>query len=150
MRSCATVSKCDRGVTQGREALLHPVRLGQCSYTGGVFNLSGSEILFLLLAGLVVLGPERLPGVIRQLGRLYGELRRMASGFEKEFKDTFQEPMNEIKKSASEFTSLANDFGKVDNEPSPPMSAAKSAAPEEIIDPSVPLGDEPHTPEEQP
>jgi Tat protein translocase TatB subunit len=103
-----------------------------------VFNLSGSEILFLLLAGLVVLGPERLPGVIRQLGRLYGELRRMASGFEKEFKDTFQEPINEIQKSAQELTSITEDFGKVDTEPSPPMNAAKSAAPEHVIDPSIP------------
>lgn len=99
-----------------------------------MFNLSGSEILFLLLAGLVVLGPDRLPGVIRQVGRLYGELRRMASGFEKEFKDTFQDPINDFKKSAKELTGITNDFGKVDTEPSPPMSSAKSAAPEEVID----------------
>lgn len=103
-----------------------------------MFNLSGSEILFLLLAGLVVLGPDRLPGVIRQVGRLYGELRRMASGFEKEFKDTFQEPINDIKKSAKELTAITNDFGKVDTEPSPPMNTAKSAAPEDIIDDTVP------------
>jgi sec-independent protein translocase protein TatB len=108
-----------------------------------VFNLSGSEIMFLLLAGLVVLGPERLPGVIRQLGRLYGELRRMASGFEREFKDTFQDPINEIKKSAQEFTDLTNDFGKVDTEPSPPMSAQRSAAPPEVIDSSVPQAEQP-------
>lgn len=107
-----------------------------------MFNLSGSEILFLLLAGLVVLGPDRLPGVIRQLGRLYGELRRMASGFEKEFKDTFQDPINDIKNSAKELTGLTTDFGKVDKEPSPPMSPAKSAAPEEVLDTSVPPADE--------
>lgn len=106
-----------------------------------MFNLSGSEILFLLLAGLVVLGPERLPGVIRQVARLYGELRRMASGFEKEFKDTFQEPINEIKQSAKELTSIADDFGKVDTEPSPPMNSARSASPEHVIDPDVPPGD---------
>lgn len=107
-----------------------------------MFNLSGSEILFLLLAGLVVLGPDRLPGVIRQVGRLYGELRRMASGFEKEFKDTFQEPINDIKKSAKEISGIANDFGKVDTEPSPPMSAAKSATPEDVLDNSVPPAEE--------
>ena len=47
--------------------------------------MSGSEILFLLVAGLVVLGPERLPGVIRKGGKIYGDLRRAASGYEKEF-----------------------------------------------------------------
>ena len=97
-----------------------------------MFNLSGSEILFLLLAGLVVLGPERLPGVLRQVGRLYGELRRMASGFEKEFKGTFAEPLDELKKSANEFTGLVNnDFGTVDQVPSPPMSDARSQNPAE-------------------
>lgn len=101
-----------------------------------MFNLSGSEILFLLLAGLVVLGPERLPSVLRQVGRIYGELRRMAAGFEKEFKSTLAEPMDEIRKSASEFTSMVNDdFGKVDPVPSPPMSSAISQAPTE---PSTP------------
>jgi len=104
-----------------------------------VFNLSGSEILFLLLAGLVVLGPERLPGVIRQVGRVYGEFRRMASGFEKEFKSTFEEPINELRKSAQDFTStFTDDFGTVDNVPSPPMSDAKTQAPEELVDPAVP------------
>jgi sec-independent protein translocase protein TatB len=104
-----------------------------------VFNLSGSEILFLLLAGLVVLGPERLPGVIRQVGRVYGEFRRMASGFEKEFKSTFEEPINELRRSAEDFTStFTDDFGTVDNVPSPPMSDAKTQLPEELADPTVP------------
>lgn len=104
-----------------------------------MFNLSGSEILFLLLAGLVVLGPERLPGVIRQVGRVYGEFRRMASGFEKEFKSTFEEPINELRRSAEDFTStFTDDFGTVDNVPSPPMSDAKTQLPEELADPTVP------------
>jgi sec-independent protein translocase protein TatB len=104
-----------------------------------VFNLSGSEIMFLLLAGLVVLGPERLPGVIRQVGRLYGELRRMAAGFEKEFKGTFQEPIDEIRKSAQDLkNTMTDDFGQVDQVPSPPMNSARSATPEEI----APVNDE--------
>jgi sec-independent protein translocase protein TatB len=104
-----------------------------------VFNLSGSEILFLLLAGLVVLGPERLPGVIRQVGRVYGEFRRMASGFEKEFKSTFEEPINELRRSAQDLTStFTDDFGSVDNVPSPPMSDAKTQLPDDLMDPSIP------------
>ena len=42
-----------------------------------MFNLTGSEIMFLLIIGLVVLGPEKLPDAIRRVGRLYGELKRM-------------------------------------------------------------------------
>lgn len=83
-----------------------------------MFNLSGSEILFLLVAGLVVLGPERLPGVIRRGGKIYGDLRRAASGYEKEFRETFAEPLNELKTTADQ---MRHGFGLVDNEPSPPM-----------------------------
>ena len=64
--------------------------------------MSGSEIMFLLVAGLVVLGPERLPGVIRRVGKIYGDLRRAASGYEKEFRQTFSEPINEMKSTADQ------------------------------------------------
>jgi sec-independent protein translocase protein TatB len=83
-----------------------------------VFNLSGSEIVFLLLAGLVVLGPERLPGVIRTVGKVYGDIRRAARGLEKELSDTFREPINEFKNVQKDLTVR---FGEVDTEPSPPM-----------------------------
>lgn len=91
-----------------------------------MFNLSGSEILFLLVAGLVVLGPERLPGVIRKGGKIYGDLRRAASGYEKEFRQTFAEPINELKTTADE---MRHGFGLVDTEPSPPMRPEQASYP---------------------
>ncbi len=94
-----------------------------------MFNLTGSEIVFLLLAGLVVLGPERLPGVLRSVGRVYGEVRKMAQGLEREIKDTFAEPVSDLRKTASE---IRDGFGQVDTEPSPPMRPEKSATPEEL------------------
>jgi sec-independent protein translocase protein TatB len=65
-----------------------------------VFNLSGSEVVFILLAALVVLGPEKLPGAIRQFGRIYSELRKMGQGFQSELKDAFDEPMRELRETA--------------------------------------------------
>ena len=91
--------------------------------------MSGSEVVFLLLAALVVLGPERLPGVIRTVGRLYGELRRAAQGIEKDLKDTFDAPIKDFQ---STVQSVTHGFGEVDTEPSPPMRPEKSATPEEI------------------
>ena len=88
--------------------------------------MSGSEIMFLLVAGLVVLGPERLPGVIRRGGKLYGDLRRAASGYEKEFRQTFSEPLSELKSTADQ---MRHGFGMVDPEPSPPMRPEKTAYP---------------------
>jgi sec-independent protein translocase protein TatB len=90
-----------------------------------VFNFSGSEIVFLLLAGLVVLGPERLPGVIRQVGKLYGDFRRTTQDLEKELRGTFDEPLKDLRSTAE---SIRAGFGEVDPEPSPPMRAEQSAA----------------------
>ena len=65
-----------------------------------VFNLSGSEVIFILLAALVVLGPEKLPGAIRQVGRIYSELRKMGHGFQSEMRAAFDEPMRELRETA--------------------------------------------------
>ena len=88
-----------------------------------MFNFSGSEIIFLLLAGLVVLGPERLPGVIRQVGKVYGDLRRTTQGLERELRGTFDEPLKDLRSTAE---SIRSGFGEVDTEPSPPMRPEKS------------------------
>ena len=98
------------------------------SYAGSVFNLSGSEVVFLLVAGLVVLGPERLPGVIRGIGRTYGELRKMARGFEAEMRGTFDEPIRELRDTARD---IRAGFGSVDTETSPPMRPEQSVLPQD-------------------
>jgi Tat protein translocase TatB subunit len=50
-------------------------------------NVGGGEILVILLVALVVLGPERLPGVARQLGNAMGEVRKFRGGLEREIRD---------------------------------------------------------------
>lgn len=56
--------------------------------------------MFLLILGLVILGPEKLPGAIRKAGRLYGEFRRITSDAQSEFREAFREPMQEIQQTA--------------------------------------------------
>ncbi|MGB3736345.1 MAG: hypothetical protein WA964_15400 [Ilumatobacter sp.] len=65
-----------------------------------MFNLQGSEIIFILLIALVVLGPEKLPGAIRRATTLYAELRKLSSGFQDEFKSVLDEPIREMKSTA--------------------------------------------------
>ncbi len=91
-----------------------------------MFNLSGSELVFLLVAGLVVLGPERLPGVIRRVGQVYGEVRRATSGLEREFRETFDAPLNDLRNTID---GAKTGFGLVDTEPSPPMRPEMPADP---------------------
>jgi sec-independent protein translocase protein TatB len=65
-----------------------------------VFNLSGSEIIFLILIALVVLGPDKLPDAMRKAGKAYGDFKRMTSGFQSEMKSVLDEPMRELRETA--------------------------------------------------
>jgi len=62
-----------------------------------VFNVTGGELVIILLVALIVLGPDKLPDAIRKVGRVYGELRRMSTGFQSEIRDALDEPMREVR-----------------------------------------------------
>lgn len=51
------------------------------------FDLTFTKLLFLAVIALVVFGPDRLPGLAAQAGRLLRELRRMADGARSELQD---------------------------------------------------------------
>ncbi len=55
-------------------------------------NLGGGEILVILLVGLLVLGPNRLPEVTRQIGRVLREVRRVSTGFQEELRAAVEDP----------------------------------------------------------
>jgi sec-independent protein translocase protein TatB len=65
-----------------------------------VFDLSGSKILFLIIIALVVLGPDKLPEAMRKAGKVYGDFKRMTSGFQNEMKSVLDEPMRELRETA--------------------------------------------------
>ena len=65
-----------------------------------MFNLQGSEIIFILLLALVVLGPEKLPGAIKRAMQTYAELRKLGTGFQEEFKSAIDQPMREMRETA--------------------------------------------------
>jgi sec-independent protein translocase protein TatB len=67
-----------------------------------VFNLQGGELMIILLLALVVLGPEKLPEAMRKLGKMYGEVKRMSSGFQEEFRSAVDEPLREFRKAVDE------------------------------------------------
>jgi sec-independent protein translocase protein TatB len=61
-----------------------------------MFGFSFGEILVISIVALLVLGPERIPHVARNLGRLFAELRRATDEVRREF--NFSEfTKNEIK-----------------------------------------------------
>lgn len=108
-------------------------------YAGDVFNLSGSELVFLLVAGLVVFGPDRLPGIVRSVARTYADVKRAAQGVERDLRDAFAEPVEQIRTLTSDLQGEIEGtralFGVVDDEPSPPMRPEKSRGPEALDGP---------------
>lgn len=51
-----------------------------------MFNVGGGEIFVILLLGLLVLGPERLPKAMGQVGKYVAQLRKLSSGFQDEIR----------------------------------------------------------------
>jgi sec-independent protein translocase protein TatB len=52
------------------------------------FDLSFFKLLVLGVVALIIFGPERLPGMAAQAGRMVRELRRMADGARSELEDS--------------------------------------------------------------
>ncbi|HZU07421.1 MAG TPA: Sec-independent protein translocase protein TatB [Chloroflexota bacterium] len=55
-----------------------------------LFGIGLGELLLILVLALVVIGPERLPEVARQLGRMLAELRREADQLTAEFQRSLE------------------------------------------------------------
>jgi len=53
------------------------------------------KIILVLVIGLIVLGPDRLPQVARQVGRGYREFRRVTSGLDAEVRQVLHEPLRQ-------------------------------------------------------
>ena len=77
-----------------------------------MFNFSGSEIIFLLILGLVVLGPEKLPPVLRKMGQMYGQFKKVTGDAQSEFKDAFAEPLRDMQNAANEYKTVFTDASK--------------------------------------
>src|ERR1700690_285593 len=63
-----------------------------------MLSLSPAKLLVLLVIALIVLGPEKLPQVARQLGAAWGDLRRFRSRLESDVRGAFPDlpPSHEV------------------------------------------------------
>ena len=60
-----------------------------------MFGVGPEELMVILLLALLVLGPERLPKVARDLGKIVGELRRTSDELRDEFLNADKYPQAE-------------------------------------------------------
>ncbi|MCF8544043.1 MAG: twin-arginine translocase TatA/TatE family subunit [Ilumatobacteraceae bacterium] len=78
-----------------------------------MFNFSGSEIIFLLILGLVVLGPEKLPPVLRKMGQMYGQFKKITGDAQSEFRGAFAEPLRDMQNATNEYKTVFTDASKL-------------------------------------
>ena len=119
---------------------------------GQVFNLSGSELVFLVLIALVVLGPDKLPEAMRRAGKAYNDFKKMTTGFQSEMRSVLDEPMRELRETADLVKQSAMFDINTPETPSqditpklaPALGAAVPAI-EPAVEPAVPPDGEPST-----
>ena len=111
-----------------------------------MFDISFAELLLLSVVALVILGPERLPVVLRMLGLWFGRLRRMYSNVKLEIEREVgmddirrqlhnEKIMAELKDVENQSKALKQDVNSISlNEPTPPVSTIKPATSSEPED----------------
>ncbi len=97
-----------------------------------MFLMSPAKLLVVLVVALVVLGPDKLPKVAKQVGSLWADLRRFREKLESEVRDTFPDlPSTETITRAvrSPLSFLETSTGDEANRDAPAPAAGDAAPP---------------------
>ena len=73
-----------------------------------MFDISWPEFLVLIVAGLFILGPERLPGAAAWLGRTARQVRDYASGAQQQLRKELGPEIDELRKPLHDLQQLRN------------------------------------------
>ena len=78
-----------------------------------VFGIGPLEIALITLVAFVILGPDRIPGTMRQLGKWVRQLREMASNITRDYNADIREITGEITALQEEIRSIQRDLGGI-------------------------------------
>lgn len=71
-----------------------------------MFNIGWTEFLILIVAGLFILGPERLPGAAAWLGQTVRQVREYANGAREQLRSELGPEFDELRKPLEELRGL--------------------------------------------
>jgi len=71
-----------------------------------VFGIGGAELLILMVAGLFILGPERLPSAATWLARTLKQVREYATGAREQLTNELGPEFDELRKPLAELQQL--------------------------------------------
>jgi sec-independent protein translocase protein TatB len=75
-----------------------------------MFDIGFSELFVILVVGLIVIGPERLPKVARTVGALFGRLQRYVNDVKADISREME--LDELRKMKTEFEDAARSVEK--------------------------------------
>ncbi len=102
------------------------------------------EIALIALIAFIILGPDRLPGVMRQLGTWIRQLREMAINLTRDYNTDIQQLTGEITALQEEIRSIQRDLGQVAGSfLTPPPAATRMPKPSEMLKPTTPAASNP-------
>ena len=100
-----------------------------------MFNVGGMELVVIGLVALIVLGPDKLPGALRQLGQVVGELRRVSQGFQTDLREALDEAERDAERQRRAAEDASRAAAPATNPPAgtaPDPGAAMAAAQAEL------------------
>ena len=113
-----------------------------------IFGIGPFELVLVALIAFIVLGPERIPAAMRQLGKTVRQLREVSQNITKDYGADIQQLTGEIMALQDEIRGIQRDLGQVGRDlfatasSAPPPSSNPPAPPPPTPPPSV----EPSTP----
>ena len=112
-----------------------------------MFNIGPMELLVLAVVGMVVLGPERLPGIVRDATRMLRQLRDMATGARDQLKNELGPEFSDVDlqalrdlRSLNPRTAIQRAILGGDEDEAPAVAAAPEPSPETRPAAQQPLG----------
>lgn len=85
------------------------------------------EIAVIFCLALLLFGPEQLPHIARQVGKLVGDLRKGSSMIRKEWYNAVYPPVHDMKREISRYSSDLRAIGKEALSLSPAESESKDS-----------------------
>ena len=112
-----------------------------------MFGIGMTELVVILVIGLLVLGPKRLPELARSLGKGLAEFRRASTDLRREFIDIADDaridrtPAKPKAEQQAEVKPKAEQQADVQPKPEPQADVAPDAEPHQETDPQIARSD---------
>lgn len=84
-----------------------------------MFDIGFVEMLVIAIVGMVVIGPERLPGVARSIGRSVGQLQRFLKNLQRQLEQEVD--LEELRKCVRDDPKQSGSKSEPSDEVEPPM-----------------------------